>query len=127
MTAHPNLYESAPYVARELLARLARGVPEPNRILVYRLRYEIRNGFAPELERATLPDSTELSLMEACRRIVGNTLELFSEDLVATNSALRKEVVDLLVSLDDKPEQVRAILLGARRTTHAPEASADID
>lgn len=110
-----DLYEAAPFTGLHLIAALRAGVPAEKRLLVYRVLYEICNGYAPDDERVTL-DGEVVGLRAACRRVVGEDPWLFAEDVTSPDPALRKEALDMLVSLDDHDRDVRRILHGALET-----------
>jgi hypothetical protein len=121
-----NLFEAAPFVADELVRMLDEELPGPTKVLLYRLLYEIRNGYAPDVD-TVIHDGQNVPLLQACRQVVGDALPSYQADLTTPDTSVRREVIDLLASLDDRREEVATLLTEARSETRDPATLADLD
>lgn len=121
-----NLFEAAPFVADELMRMLKDEVSGPTRVLIYRLLFEIRNGYARDIDTVTR-DGRSVPLREACQQTVSTALQLYRADLVAADAGLRKEAVDLLASMEDRREEVAVLFTKAREESRDSAIIADLD
>ena len=121
-----SLFEAAPFVADELIRMLGADMTSATRILVYELLYEIHNGYAPDTD-SVIRDGRSLPLREACQRTVSDALPLYRADLMTADATLRKEVVDLLASMDERHEEAAALFRQAREEVDDPAIIADLE
>jgi hypothetical protein len=99
---------------------------DPTKILVYQLLFEIRNGYAPDIDTVSR-DARSVPLREACQQTVSTALLLYRADLVAADASLRKEAVDLLASMEDRREEVAVLFTKAREEARDSAIMADLD
>ncbi|TQV68069.1 hypothetical protein [Denitrobaculum tricleocarpae] len=92
-----DLHEAAFYVV-PFLAEILKAGLRPGRKYVYRLLIEIANGSAPD-DRTCHYDGTEMPLTQACRASIGESVNLYLDELSTRDRDLRIEVLDLLASL----------------------------
>jgi hypothetical protein len=121
-----TLFEAAPFVADELIRMLHSELSDPTKILVYRLLFEIRNGYAPDIDTVTR-DGRSVPLREACQQTVSTALLSYRADLVAADASLRNEAVDLLASMEDRREEVAFMFTKAREEASDSAIMADLD
>lgn len=121
-----NLFEAAPFVADELMRILKDEVSGPTKVLIYRLLFEIRNGYAPDFDTVTR-DGRSVPLREACQQTVSTALQLYRVDLVAADASLREGAVDLLASMEDRREEVAVLFTKAREESRDSAVIADLD
>jgi hypothetical protein len=121
-----NLFEAAPFVADELLRMLTGELSGPTKVRVYQLLYEIRNGYAPDVDTVDR-GGRSVPLRQTCQDVVDGALPLYRTDLTTSDAAVRREVVDLLASMRDRREDVATLLAEAHTVTRDPAILADLD
>ena len=120
-----NLFEAAPFVADELIRMLDGELSDATKSLVYRLLFEIRNGYASDTT-TVIRDGRSVLLREACHQVVGDALSLYRSDLTTADVGVRREVIDLLASMEDRRDEVAALLTEAQADSQQIPHNTDI-
>lgn len=114
-----DLYEAAYPVIVPLQSILETNRDPHVRSLCYELLFEIYNGYAEDIDTVEIEPGKLAPLMWACRAAVEARLDLYAQDVTATNEELRSKAVDLISSFYTLKVEAGQVL------EHALHASTD--
>lgn len=108
-----DLYPAAPFVAREIIRRLAAGIRAARPAPIYRLLEELRLGYAPPSQRVDLGDGRVGTLPELCASVIDAALPVFLRDAQSGDDEVRRAALSLLEALSTRRLEVMDELVAA--------------
>ena len=113
-----DLYPAAPFVAREIIQRLAAGIRAAHLAPVYRLLQELRLGYAAPSQLVDLGDGRVGTIPELCGLVIDAALPVFLRDAQSEDDEVRRAALSLLETLSTRRlEVIDELVAAAGRTT----------